>query len=498
MQISCGIKYRLHPDEQQAKVLSRWIGCQRFIYNAKVGEDRYFRTFSRKSLMLTGMPPPVDQKYSQFISEETAFLRYVPSQILRNGAYRWMNGYQRFFKGLAARPKSRGKDGRQSVLVTSELFSINTLKDEVTLGTGKHPVGVISFTRHGERRPLPKSLCISRHAGKWWISFSYEEPHSDEAEPLSEKELIDLFQAMPKEELAAITTGADRGVAIPVAGSDGLNFDFDPVTNARMQKKEDARRRYQRKLIRQQDGSKRKARTKLRIDRTYAYQANSRHDFAHKTSRKLVDSEARVFVFENLKIQNMTRKPKAKQDPLTGKFLENGARAKSGLNRAILGSGWGKTVAFTRYKGLRKNKLTIKIKPNGTSQECSRCGHTHPDNRETQSGFVCQSCGFTANADYNASLNIKRRGVEALSSGVYAEKQKKTVRFRKSATARDGTPEVKRASQEGTAGSEKPMTAAQETTVRRWRAKPAGAGVNESRNPHYNKAVPSAAQFSGG
>lgn len=498
MQITCGTKYRLHPDEQQTKVLSQWIGCQRFIYNAKVGEDWYFRTFSRKSLMLAGMVPPVDQKYSQFISEDTAFLRAVPSQILRNGAYRWMTAYQRFFKGLSGRPKSRSKDGRQSVMITSELFTINILKDEVTLGTGKHPVGTISYTRHGERRLVPKSICIAHHAGKWWISFSYDELHTDEAEPLSEKELIELFQAMPQEELAAVATGADRGVAIPVAGSGQVNFDFDPITKARMQKKEYARRRYQKKLSRQQDGSKRKARTKLRIDRTYAYQANSRHDFAHKASRKLVDSEARVFVFENLKIQNITRKHKAKQDPATGKFMKNGARAKAGLNRVILGSGWGKTVQFTTYKGLRKNKLTIKIRPNGTSQECSQCGHTHPDNREIQSLFVCQRCGFTANADYNASLNIKQRGVEALSSGAYAEKQKKTVRFRKSAAARDGTPEVKRASHEGTAGSEKPITAAQETTVRRRRAQPAGAGVHESRNSHYNEAVPSAVQFSGG
>ena len=493
-----GSKYRLHPDERQAHILSQWLGCQRFIYNAKVCEDRYFRTFSRKSLMHAGLLPPVDQKYSQFVSEETAFLRDVPAQILRNGAYRWMAAYQRFFKGLAGRPKSKGKDGRQSAMVTSELFSINILKDEVTLGTGKHPVGTISYTRHGERRPVPKSICISRHAGKWWISFSYDERHPDKAEPVSEKELIELFQAMPKEELAAVTTGSDRGVAIPVAGSNGVDFDFDPVTKARMQKKEHSRRRYQNKLSRQQEGSKRKARTKLRIDRTYAYQANSRHDFAHKTSRKLVDSESRVFVFEDLKIQNMTRKPKAKQDPVTGKFLRNGARVKAGLNRAILGSGWGKTVQFTTYKGLRKNKLTIKIRPNGTSQECSRCGHTHPDNREIQSLFVCQRCGFTANADYNASLNIKRRGVDALSSGAYAEKQKKTVRFRKSAAARDGAPEVKRASHKGAADSTKTITAAQETTVRRRRAKPASAGVHESRNPHYNEAVPSAAQFSGG
>ncbi len=42
------------PSKPQAHILMRWIGCQRFIYNAKVQDDRYFRTFARKSLQLVG------------------------------------------------------------------------------------------------------------------------------------------------------------------------------------------------------------------------------------------------------------------------------------------------------------------------------------------------------------------------------------------------------------------------------------------------------------
>lgn len=41
-----------------------------------------------------------------------------------------------------------------------------------------------------------------------------------------------------------------------------------------------------------------------------------------------------------------------------------------------------------------------------SSQRCSNCGHIHEGNRETQSEFACQECGFTANADFNASKNI--------------------------------------------------------------------------------------------
>ena len=35
-----GNRFRLYPTPAQERVLLQWIGCQRFIYNAKVGEDR--------------------------------------------------------------------------------------------------------------------------------------------------------------------------------------------------------------------------------------------------------------------------------------------------------------------------------------------------------------------------------------------------------------------------------------------------------------------------
>lgn len=44
-----------------------------------------------------------------------------------------------------------------------------------------------------------------------------------------------------------------------------------------------------------------------------------------------------------------------------------------------------------------------------TSQQCSNCGHTSKKNRKTQEKFSCVKCGFEANADWNASVNIKNR-----------------------------------------------------------------------------------------
>jgi IS605 OrfB family transposase len=47
-----------------------------------------------------------------------------------------------------------------------------------------------------------------------------------------------------------------------------------------------------------------------------------------------------------------------------------------------------------------------KVPAQYTSQRCSRCGFIDRDNRKTQAEFRCVSCGFGANADYNASQNI--------------------------------------------------------------------------------------------
>ena len=100
---------------------------------------------------------------------------------------------------------------------------------------------------------------------------------------------------------------------------------------------------------------------------------------AHQSSHAIVaDPKALLIVFEALGVQRMTRKPKAKQDEK------------------------------------RAGKLAIEVPPHRSSQECSACGHTHPDDRPAQAGFVCQCCGHTGNADFNASKVVRGRGVKGV------------------------------------------------------------------------------------
>ncbi|HSB34645.1 MAG TPA: zinc ribbon domain-containing protein [Nitrospirota bacterium] len=100
---------------------------------------------------------------------------------------------------------------------------------------------------------------------------------------------------------------------------------------------------------------------------------------------------------------------------------------------------------FTTYKAKRLNKLVLAVHPHGTSQECSRCGHTHPDNRLCQALFECMVCGHRENADVNAARVIKARGISGLTSGEFAFKDgKRAMRLRKKSVLGQGLPDVMR------------------------------------------------------
>ena len=135
-----GVKLRCYPTPAQIAVLLLWMGHQRFIYNAKVQAQDYWYWLEKKSLSLTGLKPLADQAYSHFKSEEhTPWLSQVPSQFLRNGAYRFATANARFHKGLGGAPKVKPKFGCKSVLVTSELFEYRERAHPRPLGDGPAP-----------------------------------------------------------------------------------------------------------------------------------------------------------------------------------------------------------------------------------------------------------------------------------------------------------------------------------------------------------------------
>ena len=74
-----GVKFRAYPTSIQKKTLSEWMGCARFIYNAKCDEDRYHYGLSKQEFpsltlsvgQLANLCNKVGGKYGIFLIKTT-------------------------------------------------------------------------------------------------------------------------------------------------------------------------------------------------------------------------------------------------------------------------------------------------------------------------------------------------------------------------------------------------------------------------------------------
>jgi putative transposase len=76
-------------------------------------------------------------------------------------------------------------------------------------------------------------------------------------------------------------------------------------------------------------------------------------------------------------------------------------------------SGWAffQLRSFVEYKAGLAGIPVVAVDPRNTSRTCSVCGRCDQANRKTQDAFKCLHCGFSANADLNAALNLRVRGL---------------------------------------------------------------------------------------
>ncbi len=187
--------------------------------------------------------------------------------------------------------------------------------------------------------------------------------------------------------------GIDRGVVVAAALSTGELLHCPGLTG-----RERIRlRRLQRTLARAKRGSNRRGRVKHAIARLRARESDRRKDWAEKTSTDLARRFDLIRV-EGLQIGNMTRLARG-----TRENPGRNVRVKAGLNRGILGSGWGRLVRRLEDKAPGRVE---KVKPHYTSQRCSACGQVDRDSRESQAVFRCSACGVAGHADVNAAKNI--------------------------------------------------------------------------------------------
>jgi transposase len=230
----------------------------------------------------------------------------------------------------------------------------------------------LGWVRFRWSRPVPaaKSYRVTRdQAGRWHLAFAAVPP------------------PIPGPSTGAVV-GIDRGVTVTLTLSDGHSYQAPADRDVT---------RLQRRLARAKRGSNRRAKVKARLARLHARNADARRDWTEKVSTEIA-RRYDLIRLEDLDVGSMTRSARG-----TAARPGRHVAQKAGLNGSILRSGWG--LFATRLEHKAQGRVE-RVNPAYTSQRCSRCGSVDREARESQAAFRCRSCGYRANADYNAARNI--------------------------------------------------------------------------------------------
>ena len=411
MKINKAYKFRLEPNAEQELVLNKLLGSARFVWNQilavsfemlannerinkvnlvnKIPELRKkpecaFLENSSNGVSLQQKVRDLGDAWGKFFDpKEQAKLKQKPFKAKKPRFFKLPDGREVQLRPLMPRFKKKS-NGCDSIRIVQFNRYCWVKGNQVKL---PNDIGVVKFRKSQNIVGEIKNVTISKHVGKWYVSFGAE--NTVEAPVHPSKSAI----------------GIDLGIKKLITTSSGQVF--DPINSFKANQVKLAR--LQRKLRKKNKFSQNWKKLNLKINTLHHHIANIRHDYLHKVTTTLSKNHAMIVV-EDLKVANMSKSAKGSIEK-KGKNV----KAKSGLNKSILDQGWSMLVNMLVYKQQWRGGLLVKVDPKYTSQTCSSCGHVAKENRLTQANFSCVECGFSENADINASRNILAVGHTVLS-----------------------------------------------------------------------------------
>lgn len=379
-------KYRLCPTKKQIYILDSQLELCRRLYN-KMLKQR-IDIYKRKKVSLKYKH---QQNQLPLIKSNKPEYKDIHSQVLQKTLKTLDLAFQGFFRrlktsGKAGFPRYKGKNRVDSICYTQSGFSFD---EQGKLKLSK--IGNIKIKKHREIEGVIKTCAIKKTStGKWYACFSVEK-ELDTPLPKTHKEV-----------------GVDLGINTFAVLSDGKEIETTKHLKLKKKKLDKAYR----SLSKKKKGGQNRRKERLRVARIHEKVVNSRNDFLHKHSRKLVENYD-IIVHEKLKISNMSRSSKGTIEK-PGKMVKQ----KSGLNRNILDMSWGKFLELLTYKAEEAGKEVIGVDPKKTSQLCSQCGSIVVKTLSDRE-HDCPFCSLKMDRDLNASINILNRYKSAV--GTMAE-----------------------------------------------------------------------------
>jgi len=348
-------KFRIYPDKETTKLLIRWFGYSRYVWNWGLERKTKYHKETGKFLLYLQLA-----KELTLLKKERTWLKEAPSQALQQVLKQLETAFARFFEKKSRYPKFKSKKHFTQSLQIPQGFKIEDNK----LYLPKLRKKPIKIKLHREVKGNIKRIIVSiNKINQFFVSIITD--YIPKKLPKSNKK-----------------TGIDLGLKHFLITSDGRKIPLPKW----FKKSENLIKWVQRKLSRKQKGSKRHEKTRQRLAKLQLKISNQRLDFLHKLSKLLID-ENQVIAVESLNIKGMIKNHR--------------------LAKYIANASWGKFLELLKYKAEWYGRTVLEVNRFApTSKMCNKCGYIKKDLKLSDRTWTCPRCGTFHDRDINAAKNI--------------------------------------------------------------------------------------------
>jgi len=389
--------YRIKPTTEQVAVMDLWLELLRRHYNYSLGQrlDWLRRTrclLDRCSLVsepIGGIPgtfPNYNLQAGLLKQTKELFPDYknIYHDVQQQNLKRLEKAWERWIKP----DKSGRRGGRPRFKKVGDLRSFTFPRVNSEKAGANIKDGVLTLSKIGSipiilHRPLPdgftpKTCTLVKKADGWYACISLEDSSVPTPIPLDE---------------VNSAVGVDVGLKAFLTTSDG---DTEPIQQ-KFRRDQKRLARQQRRLSRMQKGLKNAQKQKNRIARIHQRIKRQRKEFHYKVAHKLVKVYDLIGV-EDLNIKGLAR---------------------TNLAKSILDAAWGEFITILEAVAVKRGVRVVKVKPHGTTVDCSTCGWKVPKTLEIRI-HDCPKCLTVLERDFNAAINILIRAIQAVGLTVSA------------------------------------------------------------------------------
>ena len=371
-------KTEINPTEEQKARIRKTIGTCRYVYNFYLGHNKALHDNGEKFMTGKSFSLWLNNKYIPDNPDKT-WIREVYSKAVKKSIEDGCAAFTRFFKHQSDFPKFK-KKGKSDV----KMYFVRNNPKDCQCERHRLKIPTLGWVRIKEKGYIPttkdgymiRSGTVSVKAGRFYVSVLVEIPDVN------------------------IDNNSNEGIGIDL----GLK-DFAIISNGKTYRninKSAGLKKLEKQLIREQRSLSRKyenlkkgestqraniQKQKLKVQKLHHKMDNIRTDYINKTIAEIVKTKPSYITIEDLNVKGMMKNRCLSKAVASQKFYEFRKRLKAKCDE----------------KGI---ELRVADRFYPSSKTCHHCGSIRKNLKLSDRIYRCE-CGYVADRDLNAALNLK-------------------------------------------------------------------------------------------